>query len=47
MAERNPKRPRSPSKQLSYSDTSKEEEVNSTHKTSEEERHYGTIHGSA
>ena len=44
MAEGNPK---SPTKQLSDSDTSEEEQVNPIHRTSEEERHYGTIHGSA
>ena len=47
MAERNPQSPRSPSKQLSDSDTSKEEQVNPTHKTFEEERHYRTICGPA
>ena len=41
IAEGNPK---SPTKQLSDSDTSEEEQVNPTHRTSEEERHYGTIH---
>ena len=35
------------SKQLSDSDTSKEEQVNPIHKTSKEERHYWTICGSA
>ena len=47
MAEGNPKSPRSPSKQLSDSDTSEEEQVNPTHKISEEERHCGPIHGPA
>ena len=47
MAEGNPKSPRSSNKQLSDSDTSKEEQINPTHKISKEERHYGTIHGSA
>ena len=44
MAEGNPKRP---TKELSDSDTSEEDQVNPIHRTSEEERHYGTIHGSA
>ena len=44
MAEGNPK---SPNKQLSDSDTSEEEQVKPMLKTSEEERHYRTIHGSA
>ena len=44
MAEGNPK---SPTKQLSDSDTSEEEQVNPMLKTSEEERHYRTICGSA
>ena len=49
MAEGNPKpkSPKSPTKQLSDSDTSEEEPVNPMLRTSEEERHYGTIHGSA
>ena len=47
MAEGNPKHQKSPTKELSDSDTSEEEQVNPTHKTSEEERHYGTICGSA
>ena len=42
MAEGNPK---SPTKELSDSDTSEEEQVNPILTTSEEERHYGTIHG--
>ena len=46
MAEGNPKRPKSPNKQLSDCDTSEEEQVDPRLKTSEEERHYGTIHGS-
>ena len=47
MAEGNPKSPKSPTKELSDSDTSEEEQVNPMLRTSEEERHYGTIHGSA
>ena len=47
MAEGNPRSPKSPNKQLSDSDTSEEEQVNPTHKTSEEEIHYRTICGSA
>ena len=44
MAEGNPK---SPTKELSNSDTSKEEQVNLMLRTSEEKRHYWTNHGSA
>ena len=44
MAEGNPK---SPTKELSDSDTYEEEQVNSIHRTFKEERHYGTICGSA
>ena len=44
MAEGNPK---SPTKELSDSDNSEEEQVNPMFRTSEEERHYGTVHGSA
>ena len=47
MAEGNPKSPKSPTKELSDSDTSEEEQVNPVLRTSEEERHYGTIRGSA
>ena len=47
MAEGNPKSPKGPTKELSDSDTSEEEQVNPSLRTSEEERHYGTIHGSA
>ena len=47
MAEGNPKKPKSPTKQLSDSDTSDEEQINPVLKTSEEERHYGTIPSSA
>ena len=43
MAEGNSK---SPNKELSDSDTSEEEQVNPILRTSEEERHYRTIHGS-
>ena len=44
MVEGNPK---SPTKELSDSDTSEEEQVNPILRTSEEERHYRTICGSA
>ena len=47
MAEGNPVKPKSPTKQLSDSDTSDEEPINPVLKTSEEERHYGTTLGSA
>ena len=47
MAEGNPKKTKSPNKQLSDSDTSDEETINPILKTSVEERHYGTIPGSA
>ena len=47
MAEGNPEKPKSPNKQLSDSDTSEEEPINPILKTSVEERHYGTIPGSA
>ena len=47
MAEGNQKRPKSPTKELSDSDTFEEEQVNPMLRTSEEERHYRTIHGSA
>ena len=47
MAEGNPEKPKSPNKQLSDSDTSYEEPINLILKTSVEERHYGTIPGSA
>ena len=47
IAEGNPKSPKSSTKELSDSDTSEEEQVNPMLRTSEEERHYGTIHGSA
>ena len=47
MAEGNPEKPKSPTKQLSDSDTSDEEQINPVLKTSEEKRHYGTIPGSA
>ena len=47
MAEGNPKSPKSSTKQLSNSDISEEEQVNPMLRTSEEERHYGTICGSA
>ena len=43
MAEENPEKPKSPTKQLIDSDTSDEEHINPVLKTSEEERHYGTI----
>ena len=44
MAEGNPK---SPTKQLSNSDTSEEEQINPILRTSAEERHYRTICSSA
>ena len=47
MAEGNPKSPKSPTKELSDSDTSEEEQVNPMLRTSGEERHYRTICGSA
>ena len=47
MAEGNPKRPNSFTKALSDSDTSEEEQINPMLRTSEEERHHGTIRGSA
>ena len=47
IAEGKPRSPKSPTKELSDSDTSEEEQVNPIHRTSKEERHYGTIHGSA
>ena len=47
MAEGKLKSPKSPTKELSNSYTSEEEQVNPSHKTSEEERHYRTLHGSA
>ena len=47
MAEGNLKSPKSPTKQLSDSDTSEEEQVNPVLRTSKEERNYSTIHGSA
>ena len=43
IAEGSPEKPKSPNKQLSDSDTSDEEPINPIFKTSEEERHYGTI----
>ena len=47
MAEGNTKNSKSPTKELCDSDTSEEEQVNPSLRTSEEERHNGTIHGSA
>ena len=47
VAEGNTKSPKSHTKELSESDSSEEEQVNPSLRTSEEERHYGTIHGSA
>ena len=47
MAEGNPKSLKSPTEELSDSDTSEEEQVNPSLRTSEEERHYETICGSA
>ena len=46
MVEGKPRSPKSPTKELSDSDTLEEEQVNPSHKTSEEERHYRTIQGS-
>ena len=46
MAEGNPKSPKSPTKELSHSDTSEEEQVNPILRTSEE-RHYRTTCASA
>ena len=43
MAEGNPTKPKSPTKQLSDSDTSDEEQINPVLKTSEEERYYRII----
>ena len=47
MAEGSPEKPKSPTKQLSDSDTFDQEQINPVLKTSEEERHYGTIPSSA
>ena len=47
MADRNPKKPKCPTKQLGDTDTSDEEQINPVLKTSEEERNYGTIPNSA
>ena len=47
MAEGNPESPKSPTKELSDSDTSEEEWVNPILRTSQDERHYRTMHGSA
>ena len=47
MAKGNPESPKSPTKELSDSDTSEEEQVNPMLRTIKEERHYGTIPGSA
>ena len=47
MAEGNPEKLKSANKQLSDTDTSDEELINPILKTSEEERHYGTIPGLA
>ena len=47
MTEENPKKIKNPNKQLSDNDTSDEEPINPIVKTSEEERHYGTIPSSA
>ena len=47
MAEGNPKKPKSLTKQLSDTDTSDKEQINPVLKTPEEERHCGTILGSA
>ena len=47
MAEGKPKSSKTPTKQPSDTDTSDEEQVNPVFRTLEEERHYGTIPGSA
>ena len=47
MAGEKPRSPKSSTKELIDSDTSEEEQVNPSHKTSEEERHYRTLQGSA
>ena len=47
MAEEKDKKPMNPNKQLSDSDTSDDKPINPKLKTSVEERHYGTIPGSA
>ena len=47
MTEGNPKSPKGPTKELSDSDTSEEEQVNPILRTFEQERHYGTTHSSA
>ena len=47
MAEGNPEKPKNPNKELSDRDTLDEEPINPILKTSVEERHYGTIPGSA
>ena len=47
MAEGNLKKSKSPTKQLSDTDTSDEEQIDPILKTSVEERHYGKIPGSA
>ena len=46
MEEGNAKSSKSSTKEISDSDTSEEEQVNPMLRTSEEERHYGTICGS-
>ena len=47
MAEGNPEKPKSPTKQLSDTDNPDEEQINPVLKTSEEERCYRTIPSSA
>ena len=47
IAEGNPKHQKSSTKELSDSVTSEEKQVNPMLRTSEEERHYRTTHGSA
>ena len=47
IAEGKLRSPKCSIKELSDSDTSEEEQVNPIHKTFEEEKHYGTIHGLA
>ena len=47
MAEGKDEKPRNPNNQLSDSDTSDNKQINPKLRTSVEERHYGTIPGSA
>ena len=47
MAEEEPRKPKSPTEEVSDSNTSEEGQVNSRHRTSIEEREYSTIQGLA